>query len=117
MNKVYKIGYLKEDLFNYHSPDSHQISFNESWGEFFLKTQDEIDFLINKFKSNFYKVLPKGTEFVCFLNQKNEEIWYDNVNYGIEIKDKDLAYRYIENVKFANNEARDFAFHKAINKI
>lgn len=95
---VRKVGYLKEDLYNFSSDDSSGICFHQEWGDFWLKTKSERDALIAKFSSNFKKVLDKGTKFNCYFVD-GKELWYDSVNYGVEEMSKEWAEKWLVDIQ------------------
>lgn len=98
-DRVVKIGYLKEDLYDFHSNgNGNGIVFRRNWAKLcWLNTKKEKENIIKDFKSRFELVLPAGTKFVCFLYEGREE-WYDDVNYGLEGMDAAWAEKYLEKI-------------------
>lgn len=96
-NIVVKKGYLKMDLYNFHSDSYHCLSFKESWGDFWLYNKKQKEDFIQDFISRFDLVLPEGTEFVCYLVD-GKETWYDNIKYGVEEVDEKWAKKYLRDI-------------------
>ncbi len=96
-NRVVKSGYLKTDLYNFDSNSIDGLFFTKSWGDFWLKSNDEKLRLIQEFDSRFKKVLDKGTKFICF-NRDGKEHWSDNINYGLDGLSGEWAEKYLENI-------------------
>ncbi len=92
--KIRKKGYLKFDLYNFDSDRGHGMVYERDWGSFWLLTKGEQEKIIEDFKNRFSLVLKKGSEFVCYIVDGEEE-WYDNLNYGVEAVDKVWADKYL----------------------
>lgn len=97
-NKPTKTGFLKEDLYYFESDSSNGLSFFQTWGIFWLKTVEQMEYLKSLFSSRFKKVLPKGTQFLCYTID-GEDFWYDCINCGVEEMDNSWAEKYLENIK------------------
>ena len=92
VEKSKKIAYLKEDL--YFCQNDFDVDFYDT---FITKiVRDEI---IQKITEQFKLAVPKGTEFVCFIEKNGEESWYDNAGYGIEYCSSDWAKKHLINIK------------------
>jgi hypothetical protein len=94
--KMVKVGYAKEDLYNFDGPGPG-ITYHRGWGDFWLQTGKKKNLLIEDFISSFALVIPKGTKFVCYI-RNGKELWYDDINYGIENMDSKWAEKYLENI-------------------
>ena len=91
--RIRKIGFLRCDLY---TTDNHFDSryFDDDW----IFTSDVKDQYIKEFEAGFELALPKGTKFVCYI-EDGEESWFDDINYGAENLDKAWADKYLEKVE------------------
>lgn len=99
--KPKKVGYLKMNLYSY-DVDRRSCSLGfvrESDNGMWLCEKETMNNWIKDFKSHFECVLPKGTEFVCYIDG-GEESWYDNINYGLEDMRSAWAEQYLTNIKW-----------------
>ena len=94
-NKISHVGYLKEDLYNFHSDSGSNMEFHLPWGNFWLKTKEQKDKLIKSFEGRFELALRKGAKFVRYAEEK---LWYDE-DYGVEGMNDDWAQAYLENIE------------------
>jgi hypothetical protein len=94
-NKVIKVGYLKCDLYNFHSDSGDRMEFRVSWGKSWLKTKEEKEGCIKQFEKRFELVLRKGAKFIKFA----DDGWFDDENYGVESMSDEWADMYLENIQ------------------
>jgi hypothetical protein len=87
-----KEGFLKHDLYEYNENSNINLSIYDFW----LFTKEDMDELLAI--PRFEKVLSKGTRFICFIDN-DEENWYDNIEYGIESMSSEWAEEHLENIK------------------
>jgi len=92
MDNVYKIGYLKCDLYINNTND---VKYR------LLSEEEKVD-AIEQFKLAFTLALPKGSKFVCYKNSDGTDAWFDDVKYGLESLNKEWAEKYLENVEIVN---------------
>lgn len=71
----------------------HWFVGKEVIGEFLANLQTSL--------SSISPVVPKGAPFVCYL-EDGDELWFDDVNYGIESQDKKWAELHLENVELTS---------------
>ena len=90
--KAKKIGYLKENL--YYCENSVDLDFYDLFITEAIKEE-----IIQKITKQFELAVPKGTEFVCFIDESKEELWYDNINYGIVDMSANWAKKHLINIK------------------
>lgn len=94
-NKVQKTGRLKHPL--WYNNAAYSAS-DYDW----LMTAKELNAAIKEIKESCYTKIDAGTEFVCYV-VANEEEWYDNINFGIEVMDKDWAIKHLKDIKEASS--------------
>lgn len=104
-NKIIKVGYLKMDLYSFESDHYSKILFAEDWGDFWLKTNEEMLAIIESFKEKFKLVLPKGSKFVCY-HYDDQDFWFDDENVGVEQVDNNWAEKYLENISIVVDEVK-----------
>lgn len=95
-----KEGFLKKDLYSYDiSGRSCNLGFElESDTDFWLCDKETKEEWIKLFTEHFELVLKKGTRFVCYI-EGGKELWYDDVNYGVENMDEKWAKEYLINIR------------------
>lgn len=92
-NKPRKIGFLKEDLYEYNPPTGKYGLWS-----FFNESEKNIE--IEQFKLLFKRTMCAGEEFVCFINDdKNEEFWYDRDGRGYECLSSNWAKENLINIQ------------------
>lgn len=84
--KPKKIGFLKEDLYKVEDLEYY------IYERFFSTSEKEQ--LIEHFKSNIKLVLSKGSKFVCYIRNDQEQ-WFDDHNCGIEYMSEEWAAKYL----------------------
>lgn len=95
ISKIRKIGFLKEDIYEF---DFRGLDYEDcEFGYDNLCTLKQKDEMINYFLKSFKVVIQKGTKFNCYIDKQEE--WYDDVNYGIEMKSKEWAEKHLENIQ------------------
>jgi len=94
-SRVVKEGFLKEDLYTFDSSKGYSgIHYHINMGDEYF-TSEQVDDVVNDFKSHFKLALEKGTRFVAFWYY-DSLMWYDDVGYGIEEMEDDWAEKYLE---------------------
>lgn len=89
--KAKKIGYLKHDLFilnDWNPEEDLDLLFDE-------KAKSKI---ILKFQKAFELVAHKGAQFDCYIDEYNQEQWYDQ-EYGIEGVSSEWAKKHLTKIK------------------
>jgi len=88
-SKVIKTAFLKHDLYNF---DPDKVELLPQW----YITKEQIEAQMSNIKMGISLILPKGTEFECYL-VNGKESWFDTANYGIEDMPEDWAKQNLEN--------------------
>ena len=89
-NKPKKMGFLKHNIYFYSQPHMPETYAS-------MITQSEKDSLIEDYESCF-SLLESGTKCVCFIDD-GVELWFDDVNFGIEERDSDWAKENLINIQ------------------
>lgn len=84
-----KEGFLKKDLYQFTSETGMPYYYNNDYDWIFDK--QAMNNMISEFKERFENVLPKGTRFVCYRDYEGNEMWYDDIGYGLDNKDNEWA--------------------------
>lgn len=94
------MGFLKESLYDFptENGDSELCYYEHNPSNFWLVNEELKEKWIKTFQASFNIVLPAGTKFVCYI-QDGEELWFDDINYGIEEMDDKWAKIYLENIQ------------------
>jgi len=92
---IAKTGELKHDLYCFDIRDGiNRLLRDADW----LITESEKNNFVDKISELIKIELPKGTPFVCFM-ENGEESWYDDINYGVEGVGSDWAKEHLTNIK------------------
>ena len=89
--KPKKIGFLKEDMYEFNPPPG-------KFGLWNFFTFSETNSLIKEFKECFKKTLLAGSKFICYI-ENGKESWYDCDNFGYERLNSDWAKENLINVR------------------
>ncbi len=90
-NKARKIGFLKEDIYEYDPPLG-------KFGLWSFLSESGKNTEIKIFKSCFRKTLSAGSEFSCYV-ENGKDCWYDNNGCGYECLDSHWAKENLINIQ------------------
>jgi tRNA G10 N-methylase Trm11 len=90
--KPKKIGFLKEDIYDFNG-----YSLSQDIRGCYYVSASLKDKMVTDFINSFTLGLKAGAKFVCFI-EDNQEQWYDEENYGIEAKDTEWANERLYNI-------------------
>lgn len=98
-----KEGFLKEDIYSMNCLNDY-LKYNTKIDINFIteteKRKIERDF------DQFEKLLKKGTRFLCYDFKEEGQLWFDDVNCGIEEQSNDWAEKYLENIRKLQKEKK-----------
>jgi len=96
--KPKKIGFLKEDMYEFNPPPG-------KFGVWNFFTFSETNSLIKEFKECFKKTLPAGSKFICYI-ENGKESWYDDENLGFVELSSDWARKHLENIRLYKKSSK-----------